>query len=64
MNWKDWDDKVLAVLWAYRTTKKKIHRYTSFQIVYGKEEVVPTKFITSCFHIAQITHMSEEESIV
>ena len=40
-NWEDWDDRVREILWAYRTTKKKLHRYTPFQLVYGKEAVVP-----------------------
>jgi transposase InsO family protein len=40
-NWEDWDDRVPIVLWAYTITTKKIHRYTPFQLVYGKEVVVP-----------------------
>jgi transposase InsO family protein len=39
-NREDWDDRVRVVLWAYRTTTKKLHKYTSFQLVYGKEVVV------------------------
>jgi transposase InsO family protein len=62
-NREDWDDRVPAVLWAYRTTTKKLHRYMPIQLVYGKEEVVPTNFITPSLYIAQITHMAEEESI-
>jgi hypothetical protein len=42
----DWDERVLLVLWAYRTTTKKLHRYTPFQLVYGREGVVPDEFIT------------------
>jgi hypothetical protein len=49
------------VLWDYRTTIKKLHRYTPFQIVYGKEVVVPVEFITPILYIALITHMSKEE---
>jgi hypothetical protein len=62
-NREDWDDRVPTILWDYRTTINKLHRYTLFQLVYGKEAVVPTEFITSSLYIAQITHMSEEESI-
>ena len=62
-NREDWDDRVPVVLWAYRTNTKKLHRYTLFQLVYGREAVVPTKFITPSSYIAQITHMSEEESV-
>jgi hypothetical protein len=62
-NREDWDDRVPTVLWAYRTTTKKLHKYTPFQLVYGKEVVVPTEFITLSLYIAQITHMSEDESV-
>ena len=31
----DWDHKVLAVLWAYRTTCKRLTGYTPFHLVYG-----------------------------
>jgi hypothetical protein len=51
------------VLWAYRTTTKKLHRYTPFQLVYGKEAVVPTEFITPSLYIAQATCMTDEESV-
>jgi hypothetical protein len=62
-NQEDWDDRVPTILWAYRTTTKKLHRYTPFHLVYGKEAVVPAEFITSSLYNAQITHMSKEESI-
>jgi hypothetical protein len=62
-NREDWDDRVPTVLWAYRTTTKKLHKYTPFQLVYGKEVVVPAEFITPSLYIAQITHMSEDESV-
>jgi hypothetical protein len=45
-------------------TTKKLHKYTPFQLVYGKEAMVPGEFITPSLYIAQITHMSKEESIV
>jgi hypothetical protein len=63
-NWEDWDERVSVVLWGYRTTTNKIHRYMPFQLVYGKEVVVPVEFITLTLYIAQITHMSEEESVM
>jgi hypothetical protein len=62
-NREDWDDTVLAVLWAYRTTTKKLQRYTLFQLVYGREAVVLAEFITPSLYVAQVTHMSEEESV-
>jgi hypothetical protein len=51
------------VLWAYRTTTKKLHRYTSFQLVYKKEVVVPAEFITPSVYIAQATCMTDEELV-
>ena len=52
-----------AVLWAYRTTTKKLHKYTAFQLVYGKDIVVTAKFITPSLYIAQIKNVSEEELV-
>jgi hypothetical protein len=52
-----------VVLWAYRTTTNKIHRYTLFQLVYGKEAVVPAEFITPSLYIAQATCMIDKESV-
>jgi hypothetical protein len=60
---EDWDDRFPTVLWAYRTTTKKLHNYTPFQLVYGKEVVVHGEFITPSLYITHITHMSEDESI-
>jgi hypothetical protein len=51
-------------LWAYRTTTKKLHRYTPFQLVYGKEVLIPAEFITLVLYITQATHMKDDESVV
>lgn len=59
----DWDERVPAVLWAYRTTTNKLHKHTLFQLVYGREAIVPAKFVVPSLFIAQATHMTEEESI-
>jgi hypothetical protein len=45
------------------TTTHKLHKYTPFQLVYWKEVVLPAKFITLSSYIAQITDMSENESV-
>jgi transposase InsO family protein len=62
-NREEWDDIVPVVLWAFRTTTKKLHMYTPFQLVYGKEAMVLAEFIIQSLYIAQITHMSEDESV-
>jgi hypothetical protein len=53
-----------SVLWAYRTTTKKLHKYTPFQKVYGREAIVPAEFITPSLYIAQVTQMIDDESVV
>jgi hypothetical protein len=45
------------------TTTKKLHRYTPFQLVYGKEVVVPVEFVTPSLYIAHDTHMINDESV-
>lgn len=40
-NRDDWDEIIPATLWVYRTIVKRIHKKTSFQLVYGREVVVP-----------------------
>jgi transposase InsO family protein len=62
-NREDWDDIVPPALWVYKKTTKKLHKFTPFRLFYGKEAVVPTKLITPSLYIAQITHMSNEESV-
>ena len=39
MDKDDWDDKVPTVLWAYRTTYKRVTNQTPLKLVYGQEVV-------------------------
>jgi hypothetical protein len=52
------------VLWAYRTTTKRLNMYTPFQLVYGREAVVPVEFLTPSLFIAQATKMTDDDSLV
>lgn len=35
VNRDDWNDKILAMLWAYNTTYKTLTKHMSFNLVYG-----------------------------
>jgi hypothetical protein len=59
INRDNWDLKVPAVLWAYRTTCKKLTGHTPFKLVYGQEAVVSLEFLIPSLHVAAITHMTE-----
>jgi hypothetical protein len=47
------------VLWAYRTTYKKLTRKTPFRLVYGHEAVVPLYYLIPSMCIETITDMTE-----
>jgi hypothetical protein len=58
----DWDERVATILWAYTTNTKRLHKYTPLQLVYGREVVVPTEFITPILYIVQVKQMTNNES--
>jgi hypothetical protein len=55
----DWDLRVPVVLWAYRTTCKKMTMQTPFKLVYGLEEVVPMEYLVPRLIIAAFTDMDD-----
>jgi hypothetical protein len=59
VNIYDWYLKVPIVLWAYRTTCKKITCHTSFRLVYGQEAIVLLDYLIPSMCIATITDMTK-----
>ena len=59
----DWDERLSAALWAYRTTVKRLTNQTPFQLVYGWEAVIPAEFIVPSLLIATSLKFSEEASL-
>ena len=49
---RDWDEKLPAALWAYRTSYKVTTRATPFMLVYGTESVLPIEYEVPSLRIA------------
>lgn len=62
VNSDDWDLRVPVVLWAYKTTYKKLTGHTPFRLVHGQEVVIPMEFIVPSLRIAAFTEMDDFEA--
>ena len=63
VQWNDWDVFIPIVLWAYRTTCKKLTWQTSLELVYGVEVVMSMEYIVPSLRIAALMDMVDREAL-
>ena len=59
----DWDTKLFAALWAYRTAYKVTTHSTPFQLVYGTEALIPIELELPSLQIAISERLGDTESL-
>jgi glutamine synthetase adenylyltransferase len=59
----DWDTKLTAALWAYRTTYKVTTKATPFSLMYGIEAILPIEFEVQTLRIATEQRLDTLQSL-
>ncbi|KAL3679659.1 hypothetical protein R1sor_022615 [Riccia sorocarpa] len=58
----DWDTKLPAALWAYRTAEKITTKRTPYYLTYGMSPILPVEFEVPSYRITCEERLSEEDS--
>jgi hypothetical protein len=59
---QDWADRLLEALWAYQTTWRNTTRHTPYELVYGKQVLLPIEFQVRTFCIAAELGLNLDEA--
>ncbi|KAJ7547740.1 hypothetical protein O6H91_08G101800 [Diphasiastrum complanatum] len=59
----DWEHKLHAALWAFKTAYKGSIDHMPFQLVYGQDAVMPVEFLVPSLRIATTQCLDESKSL-
>ena len=61
-NKREWDDKMIEALWAYRTTYKTATKATPYSLVFGVEAILPLEVELPSLRVAVQNELTTEEN--
>ena len=59
---KDWADRLLEALWAYRINWRNTTRHTPYELINGKQVLLPIEFQVKTFRMVVQLGMDLEEA--